>query len=60
MLRLTFLTTITGPYKDFGEIGAAALDDLAARREEALAEADRSAILEGVKTLPLHPECRKA
>src|SRR5947207_2188665 len=56
MLQLALVTTITGPYTTFGRCAAAALDMTAARAGATLAEADRAAILDGIASLPPHPE----
>jgi 2-haloacid dehalogenase len=55
-----FVATITDRYQPFGAIGAAALEMIAARHGVTLAPEDRTAILNGIKTLPPHPEVREA
>ncbi len=50
--------TIAGPYHDFGSIAGAALDMTAAARGVTLAADDRSRILQGMRTLPAHPDVR--
>jgi 2-haloacid dehalogenase len=55
-----FVATLTDRYQPFGAIGAAALDMIAARRGVTLATADRTAILNEIKTLPPYPEVRAA
>jgi 2-haloacid dehalogenase len=52
------VTTLAGPYSDFGSIGGAALDMTAAARGMTLSSADRSRILQGMLTLPAHPDVR--
>jgi 2-haloacid dehalogenase len=56
MLQVAMVTTITGPYTTFGRCAAAALDMTAERAGVTLADADRAAILDGIATLPPHPE----
>jgi len=58
MLQSAFITTITGPYRDFGTIGAAALDMVAARRGAPMTQEDKTAILSEMRRLPPHPEVR--
>ena len=60
MLQSAFLTTITGPYKPFGEHFRAALGITALRRGLRVSPEDESAILAGVRTLPPHPDARPA
>jgi len=60
MLQSAFLTTITGPYKSFGEHFRAALAITALRRNLWVAPDDERAILAGVRTLPAHPDVRPA
>ena len=60
MLQSAFLTTITGPYKPFGEHFRAALAITALRRGLRVSPDDESAILAGVRTLPPHPDVRPA
>jgi 2-haloacid dehalogenase len=56
VLQSALVATVIGDYVDFGTIGAAALDMTAARRGISLAASDRAAILDGMLTLPPHPE----
>ena len=56
MLQLAFVSTITGDYRDFGTLGAAALDMLAARRSVSLNGERRTALLAGLRQLPPHSE----
>lgn len=48
--------TLAGPYSDFGSIGGAALEMLAAGRNVTLSETDRDKILQGMRTLPAHAD----
>ncbi len=52
------VTTIAGPYVDFGMIARAALDMTAGAHGVALAPAERDAILRGLVSLPPHPDVR--
>jgi 2-haloacid dehalogenase len=56
MLQLAFVSTITNEYRDFGTLGAAALEMLAARRGVSLQEERRMALLGGLRRLPPHPD----
>ena len=60
MLQSAFLTTITGPYKPFGEHFRAALAMTALRRGLRVSPEDERAILAGVRMLPAHPDVRPA
>jgi 2-haloacid dehalogenase len=60
MLQSAFLTTITGPYKSFGEHFRAALAITALRRGLRVSPEDERAILAGVRTLPSHPDAQPA
>ena len=60
MLQSAFLTTITGPYKPFGEHFRAALAITALRRGLRVSPEDERAILAGVRTLPAHIDVRPA
>ena len=60
MLQSAFLTTITGPYKPFGEHFRAALAITALRRDLRVSPEDERAILAGVRTLPPHSDARPA
>ena len=59
MLQSAFVTTITGPYRDFGTIGAAALDMVAARRGVSITQEEKTAILSEMRRLPPHPDARE-
>jgi 2-haloacid dehalogenase len=58
VLLYSQVTTITGPYADFGAVARASLEMTAASRGVPLAAADRDAILTGLRTLPVHPDVR--
>lgn len=60
MLRTAFVLTITGVYHDFGRIARAALDTVARRRGVTLSDADRDALLGGIRRLPPHPDAAPA
>jgi 2-haloacid dehalogenase len=59
MLQSALVATLTGAYADFGRAQMAALDMLAARRGVEVSEEDRSAVREGMKRLPPHPDVRE-
>lgn len=50
------LQTVLGEYVPFGKVGLGALEMIAAARGITLSDADKSAIAEGVATLPPHPD----
>lgn len=56
MLQLAFVSTITDEYRDFGTLGAAALEMLAFQRGVSLQRERRTALLGGLRQLPPHPE----
>ena len=56
MLQSAFVATITDRYADFGRIGGAALEMLAARRGVTLRPEDFTDLREGMRHLPPHPE----
>src|SRR5258708_28081809 len=56
MLQSAFVATITGRYADFGHIGGAALEMVAARRGVALRPKDPASLREEMRHLPAHPE----
>jgi 2-haloacid dehalogenase len=60
MLQSAFLTTITGPYKPFGEHFRAALAITALQRDLRVGPDDERAILAEVRKLPAHPDVRPA
>ncbi len=60
MLQLSLVATLTDHYTDFGTLGRAALDMVAARQNVTLTDADRAAIRGAMLTLPPHPEVTAA
>lgn len=58
VLLYSEVATLAGPYADFASIGGAALDMVASARGITLASADRTRILQGMLTLPPHPDVR--
>jgi 2-haloacid dehalogenase len=58
VLLYSEVATLAGPYSDFASIGGAALDMVASARGTTLSSADRSRILQGMLTLPAHPDVR--
>src|SRR6266487_4845157 len=60
MLHNAFVATITGPYRDFGQLGAAALEMVAARRGVTITHEEKHAILGEMRRLPPHPETQRA
>lgn len=50
------VVTVAGPYSDFGSIGGAALDMIASARGVTVSSVDRTRILQGMLTLPAHPD----
>lgn len=58
MLQSAFVATITNAYADFGSVGRAALDMVAARRQIALSDQQRQQILGAVRALPPHPDVK--
>ena len=56
VLRSALVATITDTYHNFGEIGGDALEMMARRYDRTLSEADRAAVLGGMRQLPAHPE----
>ncbi len=56
MLQLAFVSTITHEYRNFGTLGAAALEMLVARRGISLSEERRAVLLGGLRRLPPHPD----
>src|SRR5438477_12665951 len=60
MLQSAFLTTITGPYKPFGDHLRAALAITALRRGLRVSHEDERAMLAGVRTLPACAAVRPA
>lgn len=60
MLQSALVATVTNAYRDFGTLGLAALDMVAARRGAAISDDDRRALRDGMRTLPPHPEVRQS
>jgi len=60
MLQSAFVSTITGTYRDFGTLGMSALTMVARRRGVELLDKDRTALRDGMRQLPPHPEVREA
>ncbi len=58
MLQSAFVATITHTFADFGSLGRAALDMVAARRHFTLSDEQRQKILGAVRTLPPHPDVK--
>lgn len=58
MLQLALVATITHAYTDFGSVGRAALDMVAASRQITLSDDQRRQILGAVRTLPPHPDVK--
>lgn len=56
VLQSALLSVVIGPYSDFGKVGRAALSMVAARHAVNLDDADREAIVGGMRTLPPHPD----
>ena len=60
MLQMAFVGGLTGTYVDFSTAQRSALALLAKRQKVALSPEQSTAILDGMKTLPPHPEVREA
>lgn len=61
MLQYSLVTTVGRQYTDFGLIGAAALQMVAANNGISISEADaKEAILGPIRSLPAHPEVKEA
>ena len=58
VLLYSEVATLAGPYADFASIGGAALDMTAAARGVTLSPTDRGRILQGMLSLPAHPDVR--
>ena len=58
VLLYSNVVTVAGPYADFGAVGGAALDMVAAGHGVTLSADDRQQILGGVRTLPAHADVR--
>ena len=60
MLQMSFVGGLTGTYVDFSSAQRSALAVLSARQRVTLSDDRSAAILDGMKTLPPHPEVRAA
>lgn len=61
MLQYSLVTTVGRQYNDFGIIGAAALQMVAANNNITLTEAQaKEAILTPIRSLPAHPEVKES
>lgn len=60
MLQSAFVSTITGTYRDFGTLAMSALVMVAQRRDVELSDEDRTALRDGMRQLPPHPEVGEA
>jgi 2-haloacid dehalogenase len=60
LLQSALVSVATGVHSDFGVLGDAALRMVAARRGLELADAERRAVLAGMRDLPPHPDVRPA
>jgi 2-haloacid dehalogenase len=56
LLQYSLVVTVANAYSDFGTVGRACLEMLAANKKVQLAPDDKNQILQGVLTLPAHPE----
>jgi len=60
LLHQAMTTTITGPYVDFAELGASALDVVAQRRGQTLSVDEQDRILSAMTRLPPHDDAHPA
>lgn len=61
MLQYSLVTTVGSQYNDFGVIGSAALQMVAANNNIVLTESEaKDAILTPIRSLPAHPEVKEA
>jgi 2-haloacid dehalogenase len=58
LLLYANVTTVAGPYADFGTVAGAVLDMTAAAHRKTLSSDDRARILQGTLTLPAHPDVK--
>ena len=56
VLRNSLVATITGRYADFGKIAGAALEMTAQLHNVTLSDEDRTSIMGGIRSLPLHAD----
>ena len=59
VLQSALVATVTDAYSDFGAVGMAALEMVAARRGVPLGDEERQAVREGMRRLPPHREVRE-
>lgn len=60
LLQSALVSTVTGPYADFGSIGRAALAMIAERRGHELSDEQTMRILGTIRELPAHPDVEGA
>ena len=60
MIQSALVATVTNSYSDFGSLGIAALEMLAARQDVRLTDEDRQSLRNGMQHLPPHPEVRES
>lgn len=60
MLQNALVSIVTGAYADFGALGRAALEMVAARRSVELSDEQKRTLLGRIRELPPHPEVRGA
>src|SRR5258708_1434786 len=58
LLQSAFVAAILGNYSDFAVLGRAALEAVAARRNQPLSEPLRAEIFAALRTLPPHPDVK--
>jgi 2-haloacid dehalogenase len=58
VLLYSEVATLAGPYVDFSAIGRAALEMTASARQVRLSADDRDRMLQGMRSLPAHPDVR--
>jgi 2-haloacid dehalogenase len=56
LLQSALVSIVTDRYTDFGQIGRAALEMIAARHDVTLSDAQRDGILSTMRNLPAHPD----
>ena len=59
LLQYASVVTLVEAYSDFGTVGGAVLDMLASTKGVQLAAGDRTRILDGLLTLPPHPDVKE-
>jgi 2-haloacid dehalogenase len=60
LLLYANVTTVAGPYADFGTVAGSVLDMTAAAHGKTLSSDDRNRILQGTLSLPPHPDVKGA